>query len=1007
MQESRSSSGPRPAKRSALLAVTALAAAMLPAIATAAAPATAADPAPAVELPHRATKAALTAQLAELAKIRYDPPLGGTKHIWIDDLTIGDELTDHPPTDIGTHVQGVAKLGNGSIVLSHSTANLPDLVDGSCDRLEACGGEQPELIVINPYTQQVTGGQQINLDGGGGYPAAMQAAGNYLAVAVADEPGAGAKGGIHFFEAPAHMPAGPGNTDVDLVDGALTPTDVTAVDSSDSASGNVLEVDYELYAGRRGVEAVAFTYVRSLQTYFLMPVQDRGRQRVYTSPPPSAATDWKFEWNRTTKRAPRIHFGESGVVFVNEVDASGDDTHGYALSLGQDGAGSNKHETKYAVRRVRFEPDGITALGEDAFYDLDRTAGGAGLGPSFRWGGTAHVNEAGVLEFYASSRRAPDLRVKRWRPSPFDYATYPGSGLDLVSGRESQHRSFSMGGIRAQDIRTQGRISKIHVKEETADGVGSDEVYLVWEGGQTPIQEDLDSDETWHVDLPVASPASDGTQVYVMEWDPDSRDELIGEVFIPPLSEVKAGETRRTVTLTGDTAEYLVTYEVGLPAADAGGPYEVAEGSDVTLDASGSEPADRLHALDVAWDLDGDGRFGETASAAARGDERGLRPTFSADGLDGPSTHEVSVRVTDPTTGMVGTDTAEVSVTNGAPTVTSLSLASAVIDEADQAVVTGTFTDPALEVVTETFTGTATWSDGASTPLTVSRDGTFTTTRPFPDDHPATGTPADEFVVEVTVSDDDGGRDSAASPTLQVNNVPPVITSIASTATFADHVEEGDTVTIDGVFSDLGTDSHTATVDWGDGAVTPATIDPAAHGGTFTADHAYTNGGVFDVVVTVTDDDTGSTQGTTTAVVVGMGLNDGVLQIVGTHRDDKIVVKGKKGRVDAQASMTNPARRDYPGRDVTAIEVWLREGDDHADVHQSVDQAVTVHGGAGADHVKGGSGPDVLDGGDGSDRLWGRRGRDTLLGGAGNDRLDGGKELDVLDGGTGRDRLKQ
>src|SRR3712207_7501064 len=38
-----------------------------------------------------------------------------------------------------------------------------------------------------------------------------------------------------------------------------------------------------------------------------------------------------------------------------------------------------------------------------------------------------------------------------------------------------------------------------------------------------------------------------------------------------------------------------------------------------------------------AWDLDGDGTFGETGVAAARGAETGPTPTFSAAGLAGPS----------------------------------------------------------------------------------------------------------------------------------------------------------------------------------------------------------------------------------------------------------------------------------------------------------------------------------------------------------------------------------
>jgi PKD domain len=92
------------------------------------------------------------------------------------------------------------------------------------------------------------------------------------------------------------------------------------------------------------------------------------------------------------------------------------------------------------------------------------------------------------------------------------------------------------------------------------------------------------------------------------------------------------------------------------PAADAGGPYSVAEGGRMTVSATGSDSAGNL--LTYEWDLDDDGTF-ETAGQSA---------TFSAASLDGPSSHTVTVRVSDGDSAT--TDGATVTVTNVAPTAT-------------------------------------------------------------------------------------------------------------------------------------------------------------------------------------------------------------------------------------------------------------------------------------------------------------------------------------------------
>jgi hypothetical protein len=73
------------------------------------------------------------------------------------------------------------------------------------------------------------------------------------------------------------------------------------------------------------------------------------------------------------------------------------------------------------------------------------------------------------------------------------------------------------------------------------------------------------------------------------------------------------------------TSTPTVTPTPGHLTVDAGGPYEVAEGDNLVLRATGTDPDGR--SLAYAWDLDNDGSF-ETAGASVR---------FSAADLDGPA----------------------------------------------------------------------------------------------------------------------------------------------------------------------------------------------------------------------------------------------------------------------------------------------------------------------------------------------------------------------------------
>ena len=181
------------------------------------------------------------------------------------------------------------------------------------------------------------------------------------------------------------------------------------------------------------------------------------------------------------------------------------------------------------------------------------------------------------------------------------------------------------------------------------------------------------------------------------------------------------------------------------PVADAGGPYSVDEGSSVDLSGSGSDPDS--DPLTYSWDLDDDGIF-ETP---------GQSVTFSAAGLDGPSSHTIAVQVTD-TGGLSATDQATVEVQNVAPTVSIDAVTPPIegfILPGDAIVFTGSFTDPGsldTHIIVWDFGDTSIATDTLMSPHSYADLGTYTVTLTVTDDDGGEGD--DETTLEVLTVDE-------------------------------------------------------------------------------------------------------------------------------------------------------------------------------------------------------------------------------------------------------------
>ncbi len=161
----------------------------------------------------------------------------------------------------------------------------------------------------------------------------------------------------------------------------------------------------------------------------------------------------------------------------------------------------------------------------------------------------------------------------------------------------------------------------------------------------------------------------------------------------------------------------------------------------------------------------------------------------------------------------------------------------------------------------------------------------------------ATLTPPDgtaNIIVGLQVSDGNGGV-STDTATVNVNNIAPIVDAGPDTT-----INEGSAFSSSGSFTDPGTDTWTATVDYGDGSGVQSL---ALSGKTFLPNHVYADNGTYMVSVTVNDDDLG--EGSDTAIVTVINVVPTVGPI--TAPNDPLSVGTE---VAAGATFTDPGTMD-------------------------------------------------------------------------------------------------
>ncbi|MCI0331619.1 MAG: PKD domain-containing protein [Planctomycetes bacterium] len=320
-----------------------------------------------------------------------------------------------------------------------------------------------------------------------------------------------------------------------------------------------------------------------------------------------------------------------------------------------------------------------------------------------------------------------------------------------------------------------------------------------------------------------------------------------------------------TVTVTDsfgamDSDTFVVRVHNVDPTLTISGDPNVDEGSPYTLNLSSSDPGDdTITSWEINW---GDGNI-----EIVPGNPSSATHTYE----DGDANYVITATATDEDGTFAAGNGVMVMVDNVAPTITAVNLSDVMLNEGQSLTVSGTFTDPALGVATETFTVMIDWGNGDTSVAIVDQTlGTYAATYLYADDHPLTATLQDVFSITVTVTDDDGGSTSSASDpglarSVTIKNVAPTITAVNLSDMM---LNEGQSLTVSGTFSDpaLGivTESFTVMIDWGNGDTSMATVDATL--GTYTATYLYADDhpltatlqDTFAITVVVTDDDGGS-----------------------------------------------------------------------------------------------------------------------------------------------------
>ena len=327
--------------------------------------------------------------------------------------------------------------------------------------------------------------------------------------------------------------------------------------------------------------------------------------------------------------------------------------------------------------------------------------------------------------------------------------------------------------------------------------------------------------------------------------------------------------------------------------ADAGGPYKEDEGAPVALNASATTRKELVKWY--KWDCTANGTWDVTTA-----NPQGSSCTYADNGV-----YTVRLRTVD-IFGQTSSDTAKVTVSNIAPQVNAGSDLTVMIGR--EARFAGSFFDPGTA---DTHTIKWDFGDGSK------KWATLTPTHIY--------TKSGQYTVTLTVTDDDGGKGSAALTVDVVNSAPSMGSVTVSPAT----IDEGQSFTLSGTMNDASEGSALSLlVDWGDGQLETKEFAPGAD--SFGLNHSCDDdppgagsGDTYTITLTLSDDEGAYTNSTA---------------VVTVHNLPPTVSAGPDQTIDQGQPLTFSAAISDPGLLDTHTVTW-----DFGDGRPTASGPVTAH----------------------------------------------------------------